>query len=508
MSSSPSTSPRCFSAYFSPIQYRTASPEIPEDAYIDSPPDSFFDESHLDPSEFDEFEDRPNTANSALAVLNLSVGDTNDTSKYPQNNPITLCSPPNLIEGHQQELPPGISSHQSHVECGTRSRSRKPDIPVMAGKQITENLPRQLILYESDYPFVNDGSPFDTSMDEYLKKDISPNTPGSSSIIEDLCKNPPSNPEDIRLVEPPARKSGKAKKPPRSSGSGHHLDGDSKVTVPPESGQNLKPPDHIVVLGPKTPAAKPPDHQQAGPPATGSTATGPSGVNFHQVEKVQLTSSTKMTNFKLVQLYNLYGRHVVRNVSVGTHGGLKRKTHSTDEVFCRTFIDNFEEGMKLTPAFSPRNDRVDNKIDSFVEKPRESMRSLAKCQNVLVGIALHKYRSELGLDEENLSPKEKKKRNNRFTTVQRTDRPASKTFLDKFCLKYGVNGDTPLEELEQATQSAVLFLDSNGCISSISPNIIKKDYCIVTILQGEDQMYLGKLKGICREDKKRETIST
>jgi len=407
--------------------------------------------------------------------------------------------------GHQQELSPGSSSHQQE-DCGPRVLSRKsgPWPRAIAG---TDNLPGQMVLYETQYLTVDDGAPYDTSMDGYLNMDISPKIPCSSTITEDLIFNPQncSLAEPRQRKKPPDKVRKAAKSPlarPSQCGSSHHVHGDSKLTVVPEdlTGRHSKPNHHLVLVA-KTPAEKPPDHQPAGYSAKEPKARGPSGVNFHEVEKVQTSSSTSMTNFKLVQLFNLYGRHIVRNVSVSSNGGLKRRTLSIDQVLCRSFIDTFEEGRGLTPAFSSSNQVLKN-IDNFIETPRETMRSLAKCQNILVGIALHKFRSELGLDDPNISAEKRKQLNNKFTTVQRTDRSASKRFLNDFCRKYGVDGDTPLEELETACQAAVVMLDNNGCISYISQNIIQKDYCIVTIMNGEDRMFLGKIKGLARPKEK------
>ena len=90
--------------------------------------------------------------------------------------------------------------------------------------------------------------------------------------------------------------------------------------------------------------------------------------------------------------------------------------------------------------------------------------------------------------------------NNRFTTVQSTDRTASKRFLAKLCLRYNVSGETALSALERKCKAAVVFLDREGYIKYVSPNIINKDYNVAVLMNGEKQMFLGKLKGLCRVD--------
>ena len=91
------------------------------------------------------------------------------------------------------------------------------------------------------------------------------------------------------------------------------------------------------------------------------------------------------------------------------------------------------------------------------------MRFLAKYQDVLI-VSLHKFRSELGLDDERKRENERKKLNNELTLVHRTERPWSKTFMS-FALSIMV-GDTPLAELEQADQvgSYMFGQKLNGCI--------------------------------------------
>ena len=202
----------------------------------------------------------------------------------------------------------------------------------------------------------------------------------------------------------------------------------------------------------------------------------------------------------LVQLNNIIGQHVVRNISYRKDGGPKRKTLTVAEVLNRDFINSFGVGDELRPAFSPWGSRVIDKIDNFIKTPRENMRSLAKCQTVLFGIALHKFRNELGLDDPNITPQKRKNLNNQFTTVQRTDRPASKRFLTAFCLKYNVSGETALAEVERKCKVAVVILNHDGCIEAISSSIINNDYSIVTIMKSNGQIYLGKLKGLCRVD--------
>ena len=233
----------------------------------------------------------------------------------------------------------------------------------------------------------------------------------------------------------------------------------------------------------------------------------PSGLDLlvlavDRVERAQTAfSSAGVTDYTMDQLNHLIGQHVVRNVSFSQHGGTRRRTLTVAEVLNRAFIDHFQLGYGIRPA--PSNARLIRKIDIFLAIPRGRMMSLAKCNNVLVGIALQKYRDELmgSAGGPNLSPERRKKLNNKFTTVQRTDRPADKKFLMEFCLRNNITEDTALADLEERCKVAVVLVDNNGYIENISTNITRRGYEIITILQGEGQMYLvTKLKGLCRVD--------
>ena len=59
---------------------------------------------------------------------------------------------------------------------------------------------------------------------------------------------------------------------------------------------------------------------------------------------------------------------------------------------------------------------------------------------------------------------------------------------------------TPLEVLEEKCKAAVVFINADGVLETISPNIIRPEFTIVVLLTDGPQVYLCTVKKLCRED--------
>ncbi|XP_063682325.1 uncharacterized protein LOC134817135 [Bolinopsis microptera] len=130
--------------------------------------------------------------------------------------------------------------------------------------------------------------------------------------------------------------------------------------------------------------------------------------------------------------------------------------------------------------------------ERFASIKKEKKTSLLLCKSVTHGLALSEKWDEIqqtpGID--------KKKKNNRFSNFQRSDRNAGSNLENEFLVKYELDKFSMYTDMERKCSLSLAVFDSDGDLTYLSPKYCEK---IVNFYEEDDKIFLIKnFSGFCR----------
>ena len=194
----------------------------------------------------------------------------------------------------------------------------------------------------------------------------------------------------------------------------------------------------------------------------------------------------------LVSMAELVGLHVSQSFKCSASNNSMVRL---DKVLNRNFIDRFK-GECI------RKSTLDlERVAIFSAMCKKTMSSVCGTKSIIHGLCMLRKRREI----EVMEFATKKARQNKITGIQRLDRKtgAGQKFYSQFLEQHGLSENSSLEEIEEACRTAIVFVNGDGFVESVSPNIHNRNFQIEVFVRVSDEQlfFVSNLKGLCRVDK-------